>query len=71
MLQTQVEKKKKFILRSREFVAENCFVYEIMWKKYGTTIQVTDDNIIGRTRFARGKLMLLVFYGKSFYANES
>jgi len=31
---------------------ENCFVYEIMWKKYCRIRQVTDDNIIRRTRFS-------------------
>jgi hypothetical protein len=32
MLQTKVEKKKKFNLLCRGFVIENCSVYELMWK---------------------------------------
>jgi hypothetical protein len=31
---------------------ENCAVYEIMWKKYGTAGQATDGNIIRRMRVA-------------------
>jgi hypothetical protein len=34
------------------FVSENRAVYEIMWEKYGTARQTTDDNIIRRMRFA-------------------
>jgi hypothetical protein len=34
------------------FFPENRAVYEIMWKKYGTARQATDDNIKRRMRFA-------------------
>jgi hypothetical protein len=34
------------------FFPENRAVYEIMWEKYGTARQATDDNIIHRMRFA-------------------
>jgi hypothetical protein len=36
----------------KNFFSKNCTVYEIMWKKYGTARQPTDDNIIRRMRFA-------------------
>jgi hypothetical protein len=47
-----VEKIKTHILCSKTFYSRNRAVYEIMWKKYGTARQATDDNIIRRMRFA-------------------
>jgi hypothetical protein len=47
-----VDKIKTHISYSITFF-ENRSVYEIMWKKYGTARQATDDNIIRRMRFAR------------------
>ena len=38
------------MLRSITFFSENRAVYEM--EKYGTAGQATDDNIIGRMRFA-------------------
>ena len=34
------------------FSPENCALYDVIWKKYGTAIQATDDNVIRRMRFA-------------------
>jgi hypothetical protein len=39
------------------FVSENRPVYKIMWEKYGTAGQTTDDNIIRRRR--KGMCVLL------------
>jgi hypothetical protein len=52
MFQTKVlgKMKKKLILFSILFFPKNRAVYEIMWAKYGTARQVTDDNIIRRMR---------------------
>jgi len=53
MFQTNVvEKIKTHILCSITF-SEKSAVYEIMWKKYDTARQATDDTIIHRMRFAR------------------
>ena len=34
------------------FFSENCALYEIMWKKYGSAILATDDNILQCMHFA-------------------
>ena len=38
------------------FFSENRAVYEVMWKKCGTALQVTDGNIVRRMRIAFWKL---------------
>ena len=52
MFQTKVvEKIKTRILYSVNlFYPENRTVYEIMWKKYCTAVQATDDNIKRRRK---------------------
>ena len=35
-----------------KYFSENLVVYQIIWKKYGTTGQDTDGNIIRRIHFA-------------------
>jgi hypothetical protein len=54
MFQTQIVEKN----RNTRFVFNNFFfcrkraIYEMMWKKYGTARQATDNNITRRMRFA-------------------
>jgi hypothetical protein len=52
MFQTNVVDKNKTDFVFIKFSPENRAVYEIMWKKYGTARQATDDNIVRRMRFA-------------------
>jgi hypothetical protein len=47
----EVDKIKTHISCSIAF-SKNRVVYEMMWKKYGTARQATEDNIIRRMRFA-------------------
>jgi len=43
--QKVVEEIKTHFVFSNFFFFENCAVYEIMWKKYCTVGQATDDNM--------------------------
>jgi hypothetical protein len=53
MFQTQtVEKIKTYFIFNKDFFFRKSFRYEIMWKKYCTAGQATDDNIIRRMRIA-------------------
>jgi len=47
-----VEKIKTRILYSLALFFENRAVYKIMWKKYDTAREATDDNVIRRIRIA-------------------
>ena len=47
-----VEEIKTRFLCSITFISGNRAVYEIMWKKYDSGRQATDDNITRRMRFA-------------------
>jgi hypothetical protein len=49
MLQEKfVEEIKTHILCSLYFFSNNLAVYELMWKRYDTAREATDDNIIWR-----------------------
>ena len=53
MLQTKVVQKiKTHILCPINVFYENRAVYELMWKKYATGRDATNDNLIERMRFA-------------------
>ena len=64
-------KKKNTRFMLNNFSPENIAVYGIMWKKFGTARQATDDNIIWRMRIAcwvtkdthRHSEYLLLFHG--------
>jgi hypothetical protein len=52
MFQTKVvEEVKTHIYFSINFFFENRSAYDKMWKKYGRSIQATDDNIMYRMGF--------------------
>ena len=52
MSQTKTIEKIKTHVSCAITCPENRAIYYIMWEKYGTTRQATDDNIIGRMRIA-------------------
>ena len=53
MFQTKVVEAVKTHFMFNNFFPENRAVYEIMWKKFCTAGQATDDNIIRRMRIVR------------------
>jgi len=80
MFQTKVvEKIKTHILQSVTFFFSKIVPFEIIWKKYSTASQATEDNIIRRmsvacwittsTKNTQNMQYLLHFHGNNGYAN--
>ena len=48
----EICREKQHTFSVQKLFSENCAFYEIMWKKYDTARQATDDNIIRHMRVA-------------------